>query len=243
MYTHALVSNRATPGIADPTLSAVSQKAPTRQDARRRPALRRVLVCALAAVAVGVILALLGTPWSVAASGGWAIGALTFLVLVWRDVLLLGPDQTEDAARVEDSSRAAADTVLLASSVASLIAVALVLVGARDHQGLAKGAYIVLAVASVVIAWAAVHTVYALRYARLYYAEPVGGIDYHADDRPDYRDFAYLALTIGMTFQVSDTDLTAKPVRRLAIQHALLSYLFGAVIVALMINIVGSLAG
>ncbi len=64
----------------------------------------------------------------------------------------------------------------------------------------------------------------------------------HAD-HPDYRDFAYLALTIGMTFQVSDIDLTAKPIRRLAIQHALLSYLFGAVIVALMINIVGSLAG
>ena len=84
---------------------------------------------------------------------------------------------------------------------------------------------------------------YALRYARLYYAEPIGGVDFHAEDQPDYRDFAYLAVTIGMTFQVSDTDLTVKPIRRLAIQHALLSYLFGAVIVALMINIVGSLAG
>ena len=172
------------------------------------------------------------------------MGALTFLVLVWQDVLLLAPGETEKAARVEDSSRAAADTVLLASSVASLVAVAFLLAGASDHHGLGKGAYIALAVASVVTAWAAVHTVYALRdEARLCYAEPVGGIDYHADDQPDYRDFAYLALTIGMTFQVSDTDLTAKPIRRLAIQHALLSYLFGAVIVALMINIVGSLAG
>ena len=124
-----------------------------------------------------------------------------------------------------------------------MLAVAFVLVGARGLAGFAKAEYVVLAVASVVVAWAAVHTVYALRYARLYYAEPVGGVDFHADDQPDYRDFAYLAMTIGMTFQVSDTDLTVKPIRRLAIQHALLSYLFGAVIVALMINIVGSLAG
>ena len=91
--------------------------------------------------------------------------------------------------------------------------------------------------------WAGRPFIRSTRFAtRAYYAEPVGGVDFHANDPPDYRDFAYLALTIGMTFQVSDTDLTMKPIRRLAIQHALLSYVFGAVIVALMINIVGTLA-
>ncbi len=75
-----------------------------------------------------------------------------------------------------------------------------------------------------------------------FYADPVGGIDFHVDDPPDYVDLAYVALTIGMTFQVSDTDLTARSIRRTAIRHALLSYLFGAVIVAITINIVGTLA-
>ena len=186
---------------------------------------------------------LLGGAWAISVSAGWSAAAVMFLVAVWREVLNLSPSETRNAARVEDDSRAAADAVLLAASVASLLAVAFVLVGARNLTGFAKAGYVVLAVASVVVAWAAVHTVYALRYARLYYAEPIGGVDFHADDQPDYRDFAYLALTIGMTFQVSDTDLTVKPIRRLAIQHALLSYVFGAVIVALMINIVGSLAG
>ena len=74
-----------------------------------------------------------------------------------------------------------------------------------------------------------------------YYDLPVGGIDYNDDDPPDYRDFAYLALTIGMTYQVSDTDLTARPIRRAALRHALLSFLFGSVIVAVTINIVASL--
>ncbi len=115
-----------------------------------------------------------------------------------------------------------------------------VLVDAANRSGLTKGGYIALAVASVIAAWFAVHSIYMLRYAHR--VDPVGGISFHADDQPDYRDFAYIALTISMTFHVSDTDLTAKPIRRTAIQHALLSYLFGVVIVAIMINIVGSLA-
>ena len=91
------------------------------------------------------------------------------------------------------------------------------------------------------LAWSAVHTVFTLRYARLYYSPPIGGIDFNEEDDPTYLDFAYLALTIGMTFQVSDTNLTSKPIRRSALQHALLSYLFGAIIVALVINVVSSL--
>jgi uncharacterized membrane protein len=87
-----------------------------------------------------------------------------------------------------------------------------------------------------------VHTVHVLRYARLYYSEPAGGIDFGGQP-PDYSDFAYLALTIGMTFQVSDTPLTAKRLRRVALHHALLSYLYGAVIVAIMVNSVGGLLG
>jgi len=83
--------------------------------------------------------------------------------------------------------------------------------------------------------------VYTLRYADLYYQHE-GGLDFNQTEEPDYRDFAYLAFTIGMTYQVSDTNLRLKAVRRTALRHALLSYLFGAVIIAMTINIVASLA-
>jgi uncharacterized membrane protein len=86
-----------------------------------------------------------------------------------------------------------------------------------------------------------VHTVYTLRYADLYYSPPQGGIDFKEKDPPDYHDFAYVALTIGMTYQVSDTDLQRKAIRRTAVRHALLSFVFGAVIVAITINVVASL--
>jgi uncharacterized membrane protein len=96
-------------------------------------------------------------------------------------------------------------------------------------------------VVSVALTWGLVHTVFTLRYARTYYRPPVGGIDFNEDDPPTYLDFAYLALTIAMTFQVSDTNLTTKSMRRIALAHALLSYLYGAVIIALVINVVSSL--
>jgi uncharacterized membrane protein len=81
-----------------------------------------------------------------------------------------------------------------------------------------------------------------LRYAHEYYTQPVGGIDFKSGDyEPDYRDFAYLAFTVGMTYQVSDTELNRREIRHTLLRHALLSYLFGAVILALLVNVIASL--
>jgi uncharacterized membrane protein len=70
---------------------------------------------------------------------------------------------------------------------------------------------------------------------------PVGGLDFREDDQSDYADFAYVALTIGMTFQVSDTEISKRPVRRAAIHHALLSYMFGTMILGIIVNSVAAL--
>lgn len=106
----------------------------------------------------------------------------------------------------------------------------------RPEQGLAG-----LSVASIVLAWSVVHTVYSLRYAELYYKGTAGGVDFNAEGAPCYIDFAYLALTIGMTFQVSDTNLKTTNIRRTALRPALLSYAFGTLIIATTINLVAGL--
>jgi len=98
-----------------------------------------------------------------------------------------------------------------------------------------------LSLASVALAWATVHTLFTTRYARLYYTGPDGGIDFNEADPPRYADFAYVAFTIGMTFQVSDTDLRTDEIRRTALRHALLSYVFGVVVIATTINLVAGL--
>jgi len=100
-----------------------------------------------------------------------------------------------------------------------------------------------LAVASVLLSWTTVHTIFTLRYARLYYAPPVGGIGFQDHEQPSYADFVYVAFTIGMTYQVSDTDLAKRPIRSAALHHALLSYLFGSVILAVTVSLVAAILG
>jgi uncharacterized membrane protein len=183
-----------------------------------------------------------GASWSVVALGASDVAALVFIVWVWISVGRADAAATARLARTEDASPVAAESVLIGAGAASLVAVAFTLSQAGNAGAPARGLLTALAIGSVALAWTSVHTVHVLRYARLYYSEPEGGIDF-GDQAPDYTDFAYLALTIGMTYQVSDTSLTAKRVRRIALHHALLSYLYGAVIVAILVNSVGSLLG
>ena len=130
--------------------------------------------------------------------------------------------------------------MLIAASVASLAGVGMALLKASEAVGLARAGTTAVAVVSVAVSWLAVHTVFTLRYAHLYYLGE-GGIDFHDDRAPDYGDFAYVAFTVGMTYQVSDSDLTSKQIRMTALRHALLSYVFGIAVVALTINVVASL--
>ena len=199
---------------------------------------------AAVAGAAGLAVAIaLGARWSEAVLGAWVGAAMAYLALVWHDVAPKDAAATEALSQSEDDSRTGSESVLLGASVASLVAVVFTLAHAGHDTGAARVAMSLFALLSVALAWASVHTVYTLRYARLYYAAPVGGIDFPKGDPPDYRDFGYLAFTIGMTYQVSDTGLSTKRLRRTVIQHALLSYLFGAVILAVAINAVAGLLG
>jgi uncharacterized membrane protein len=201
---------------------------------------RRVGVAALTGACAGAVSALV-LPWELAPLLGWDVMALTYVLWIWRKVWRYDADDTARHAEREDPTRAAADVLVLGAAVASLVAVGYGLLRARSIHGLLGGVVAGLAVASVVVSWTAVHTVFALRYARLYYKGPDGGADFHQQGRPRYSDFAYLAFTVGMTFQVSDTELNSPGFRVLVLGHSLLSYLFGTVIVALSINLIASL--
>jgi uncharacterized membrane protein len=205
-------------------------------------AAKRVFAGGLGGLVVAGIALLEGASWSVAALAAADVAALVFVSLVWIGVAGADAEGTALLARAEDESRSAAEAVLLSAGIASLIVVVFTLARASHTHAPARGLLTGLALASVALAWLAVHTVYALRYARLYYTPPDGGIDFQGE-RPEYLDFAYLALTVGMTFQVSDTSLTGKLVRRTALRHALTSYLFGTVIVAITVSSVASLLG
>jgi uncharacterized membrane protein len=135
------------------------------------------------------------------------------------------------------------DVMLVVAAVASLVAVVVVLSEAKHAQGAGKELLSLLGVVSVAISWFLVHTLFTLRYAVLYYTGRDGGISFNQKQPPRYADFAYFAFTIGMTFQVSDTDITEPVLRATALRHALLSYLFGAVVIASTVNLIANIAG
>jgi uncharacterized membrane protein len=203
-------------------------------------AIRRVLL-ALGVGVVGGVVASVLLPWQAAALLGWDGAATLFAARVWLKILPMTCIQCSDHSVSEDPSRTVADSVVLVAAIANLASVGLILVKAANATGGMKAFLLAVGVVSVVLAWGVVHTVFTLRYARIYYSGPDGGVDFNEKAPPDYTDFAYLAFTIGMTFQVSDTNLTSKAMRRTALRHALISYLFGAVIIGLIINVVASL--
>jgi uncharacterized membrane protein len=202
----------------------------------------RVLVAAAFGVLAAVIVAFF-VPWQLTVLVAWDVTAVLVIATVWLSIGHFGPRQTKEFAVREDNTRAGTHLLLLGAALVSLVGVVLAFLkgneGAHRQEVLLEG----FGVFTIVCSWVLVHTVFALRYAHLYYTEPEGGIDFKSRgmEHPDYGDFAYTAFTIGMTFQVSDTDITRREMRREVLRHALISFLFGAVILATTVNVIASL--
>lgn len=205
-----------------------------------RAALRE-LVSAITGVLVGAAVSIsLGVAAGLIA--GWATLALVYLV--WAGIVIwpMGAEATRTHARIEDPGRRTARLVAVIGSVASLGAVAVVLLQTRDADQGTAALLAGISVLAVAASWGLIQVDYLLRYARLYYADPEGGIDFNQQEAPQYTDFAYFSLGLGMTYQVADTNVLTGALRREVIAQTLLAYLFGAVILATVINLVTSLA-
>jgi len=179
--------------------------------------------------------------WIFAPAVGWIAAAGTFTIWVWISVLRFGAADTAAHASREDPSQRMAQTLLILASIASFGAIALLLIEAGKLGTSATLGLIATALATLAASWWLVHTIYTLRYAGFYYRAGGTGIEFNQKEPPRYLDFAYLAFTLGMTFQVSDTNITSSVLRAEALRHALLSFLLGVVVVASTINLVSSL--
>ena len=207
------------------------------------PAMRRaVIVSAVGLIVVVVLLRFL--PWGLAVVVGWDAAALTLLVSIWPIILRADAAHAAQLAMREDETRGTATVLLLGASVASLLGVGLALHLAGRESGSLRVLLIGVAVLTVVVSWTVVNTVYTLRYADLHFRSRDGGIafgDPDGQEPPTYRDFAYVAFTIGMCYQVSDTTVRDRRIRSTVLSHAFLSYLFGVVIVAGSVNLIAGL--
>jgi uncharacterized membrane protein len=199
----------------------------------------------LVMVAAGIVVAVasgLTVGWAYAATLGWAAACIVYIAWVWGAVGRLDGAATHRRAHREDPTSGISELLTLVGSLASIAAVLILIVAAKDAHGITEVLVPILAVVSIALSWFLIHTLFMLRYARLYYDDTPGGIDFNQKDAPRYVDFAYLSFTLGMTYQVSDTDLQTFAIRSTALRQALLSYLFGALILAATVNLVAGLA-
>lgn len=207
------------------------------------PALRRAVLVAAIGLVVAVALRAF-VVWELAAVAGWDAAALAFLVSCWAIILKADGPQTRRLAVREDENRGSAAVLLLGASVASLVGAGFVLFLAGRESGPPRALLVGVAVLTVMLSWVVINTVYTLRYADLHYWSAAAGIAFgeaSGQQEPTYRDFAYVAFTIGMTYQVSDTAVRDPRIRRAVLWHALLAYLFGVVIVAGSVNLIAGL--
>ncbi len=206
------------------------------------PALRRAIIVAGIGAIVALLLAPL-VPWELAVIVGWDAAAMTFLITTTPIIIRTDSERTKQLATVEDQTRASATLLLLGASVASLLGVGFALSLAGEESGTVRLLLVGVVVVTVTLSWTVANTVYTLRYAHLYFESTAPGISFGDSDavRPTFRDFAYVAFTIGMTYQVSDTTILNPRIRRTILGHAGLSYVFGVVIVASAINLISGL--
>jgi len=201
-----------------------------------------------------LILAIAGglIAWLVAA---WPIAATTRALLAWdvAGLVLVGvagliitrsdARETRRRAAAYDPGRRVVWILVLIASTVSLLAATIVVRQGREGM---RALHVALCVATVAISWLVTHSAFTLRYAHLYYREDdegIGGAEFPGGAPPSYLDFAYLAFTIGMTFQVSDTQVSSRQIRQTVLVHAMLSFVYSTAILAFILNLVASMAG
>jgi uncharacterized membrane protein len=205
-----------------------------------RRALGRTGIAILVAVVVG---ALLATRFSgmVSLLGGWDAGGLLLLAAAWLRIARCDDRARAERAAADDPGRTAVYVLVLLTSAASLLAATVLVRHAKNMPPGETSLMLALCLSTVALSWVLSHTAFTLRYAHLYYredAEGVGGIGFPGDGSPCYLDFAYLAFTVGMCFQVSDSTITSRQIRSTVLLQAMLSFFYNTAILAFVLNLV-----
>jgi uncharacterized membrane protein len=199
------------------------------------------------AVGMAMTLGLAMTDWSMATRLllGWDIGVALYLVLVYQLMVTCGIDEIRRRA-AEDDEGAVALLVLTGLSGLAIMGAIVAELGIAKVSGQPRSAYgVAIAMVTIFVSWAFVHTIFALHYAHEYYGErgdhAIGGLAFPGRQPPDYWDFLYFSLVIAMTSQVSDVVITSKVIRRIATVHGALAFFFNVSVIALTVNIISNL--
>lgn len=178
----------------------------------------------------------------------WDTFSFLILLMAWLRMLTADPYKVRRTAKLQDSSQTGVFAFVIVSACASLLALGFLLATGKGLSKAQLTGHVLLSLSTVILSWWLVHTTFALRYAHLFYGESekksdpyIGGLEFPDETRPDYLDFAYFSFVVGMTCQVSDVQISSRRIRRLALLHGLVSFVFNTAILALSINVISGL--
>jgi uncharacterized membrane protein len=180
----------------------------------------------------------------------WDVFAFCILALAWMTIVTTPAQKCRSRAQMQDVSRTVIFVFVVVAACAGLFAVGFLFFANKNVQHPHFVLRLLMSLVAVVSSWMLVHTVFGLRYAHTFYGDPdgpagpqehAGGLEFPGGRDPDYMDFAYFSFVIGMTFQVSDVQITSREFRKLVLLHGMLSFGFNTVILALTINTVSTL--
>jgi uncharacterized membrane protein len=202
----------------------------------------------LIAVVIGFVVAISTMPfelrWLARALIGWDVGIAVYLALTYSMMWRTDVERIRKRAAEQDEGAAFILTLSIVATFASFIAIVFALGGSKQAMPAEAAAHVLLAIATIVLSWTFVHTIFTFHYAHEYYSkrrdDRIGGLIFPYDEHPDYRDFLYFSLVIGMTSQTSDVDICSKVIRRMAAIHGVLSFFFNLVVLALTVNMVAN---
>jgi uncharacterized membrane protein len=178
----------------------------------------------------------------------WDAGMISFLAATWILMVQAKSKTMRRNAQSQDEGRLVILSIVTTAACASIFAIAFILKETKGKDISILIPHLLLAVVTIIGSWLLVHTIFAMHYAHEYYQDhqtqsdcKAGGLDFPEDIEPDYWDFLYFSLVIGMTSQVSDVQITSRSMRRLSLLHSVLSFFFNTAIVAMSINIIAGL--
>ncbi|HWK04151.1 MAG TPA: DUF1345 domain-containing protein [Puia sp.] len=210
----------------------------------RMPSIYKLVISFAAATVVSVALLPFRMENMTRIMIGWDSFSLCMLIISALLFTSMHPKEIRVLAKTEDAGRIVVFVIVLIATIGSLAGI-MVLLGNRSGWILSKGLETFIYISGVTCSWFLLHSIFTYRYALLYYGDhPVNpsesnvGLQIPHELWPDYLDFAYFAFVIGMTFQVSDIEISSRKIRRVALLHGMISFLFNTVIVALTINVI-----
>ncbi|MHB1942433.1 MAG: DUF1345 domain-containing protein [Acidiferrobacteraceae bacterium] len=176
----------------------------------------------------------------------WDVGTLVYLGLAWALIVAADARMTRDHVLDQDQSSVIIFLLVVIAACAAIVAIGFLVSTLKGLPFWPKAGHLTLSIVALISSWMLIQTVFAFHYARHYYAVSrhttpgTEGLAFPGQHPPDYLDFAYYSLVVGMTSQVSDVVITARRMRHITMTHAVLAFIFNIAILALSINIIAS---